>query len=247
MRHVIQSRDNWNPLEVGLYAGLTMQEYLKAPGLSRSDLVRVMDRPSDLADGIQTPSTRAMEFGTLLNDFLLFGWRNYYVRPAEYPSTPKPTKAEPNPVTEMKPWNGNATWCVEWMTKHSDKPILPGEGEHSSAMLNNCAEKVLACPVAVQLIKEAAPEVSIFSAHESHRKLLRCRPDLIKLCEDGSEAPTLRTSRPPATLQPLASSARFSGSSTTSKPPSSAIACSNSASPQSATTSSQSKRASAPA
>lgn len=41
--------------------------------------------------------------------------KQFVVTPTEYPSTGKPTKADPFPATEMKPWNGNATYCKEWM------------------------------------------------------------------------------------------------------------------------------------
>lgn len=52
-------------------------------------------------------------------DMLLFDGEKtfakaFVVTPAEYPSTGKPTKNDPFPVTTMKPWNGNAGYCDEW-------------------------------------------------------------------------------------------------------------------------------------
>lgn len=53
-------------------------------------------------------------------DMLLFDGEEtfakaFVVTPSEYPSTGKPTKLDPFPATEMKPWNANATYCKEWM------------------------------------------------------------------------------------------------------------------------------------
>lgn len=52
---------------------------------------------------------------TLLFDGVETFSRQFVTTPTEYPSTGKPTKADPFPATEMKPWSGNANYCKEWM------------------------------------------------------------------------------------------------------------------------------------
>lgn len=55
--------------------------------------------------------------------------RSFIATPATYVSEGKPTKANPFPVAEEKPWNGNATACKEWMDEQraEGREILSAE------------------------------------------------------------------------------------------------------------------------
>jgi hypothetical protein len=178
----IKTAAQWEPEQTGIYTGLTMQTYLQAPGASRSLLARVAARPST---GLQMEagSSDAQAWGTLLNDLLLFGTRDYYVRPDVYETGDrKPETGKP----ETKPWNGNAGVCKEWLRAHRDRPVIRAKGEHSAEWLDKAAAKALADPRVRELLKVCAhKEVSIFARHEEYHFLLKGRPDLLGVFPDG--------------------------------------------------------------
>jgi hypothetical protein len=173
----------FKPHEKGVYLGIPMVAYLAMPGVNRSLLSTVADRPSH--HDKESESTAAQEWGTLFNDLLFFGTRNYYVQPETYEVTPKATKANPFPETETKPWSGNATVCKEWVAAHQDKPILPATGSHSEDWLNKALMKCLADQRVRALMKDAQFEVTMVGAGPEKYKwpLSKCRPDLVKLAD----------------------------------------------------------------
>ena len=172
---------NWKEYERGMFLGLPMDTYLKAPGANRSLLQKCAERPSHAEK--YSEGSEAQNWGTLFNDLLFFGTRNYYVRPDTYESTPKATKADHFPVAETKPWNGNATVCKEWMEAHTDKPILPATGSHSEDWMNKALAKCHADPRIKEMLDGAMFEVTIFGVgpEEFHHPLAKCRPDIVKL------------------------------------------------------------------
>jgi hypothetical protein len=180
--HKIHPATAWKEGERGIYEGVPMDVYRKARGVSRSELAKVMERPNHRLK--ESAPTEPQVWGTLFNDLLLFGSRNFHVRPDFYPA--KDGKAANAPTIE-KPWNGNATFCSDWMAAHSDKPILKSSGPHSAAWLNKALAKAEAMPAVQQLLEGAAREVSIFGAgpEEHGWPLAKGRPDILKLTEDG--------------------------------------------------------------
>jgi hypothetical protein len=180
--HQIQPFSAWKEGERGIYAGLPMDVYRKARGVSRTELARLMERPSHRNK--ETPSTEAQVWGTLFNDLLLFGDRNFHVRPDFYPAKDGKTKDAP---TVDKPWNGNATFCSDWMAAHSDKPILKSSGPHSAGWLNRALKVASENPAVQQLMQGASFEVSLFGAgpEEHGWPLAKGRPDILKLTDDG--------------------------------------------------------------
>lgn len=178
----IQPYTAWKEGERGIFTGIPMDIYRKARGVSRSELAKVMERPSHRHK--ETPSTEAQNWGTLFNDLILFGTRNFHVRPDTYPA--KDGKAANAPMID-KPWNGNATFCSDWLAEHSDKPILKASGPHSAAWLTKALAVAQANHAFQELMEGAAREVSLFGAgpEEHGWPLAKGRPDILKLTEDG--------------------------------------------------------------
>lgn len=178
----IQPFSAWKEGERGIFTGLPMDVYRKARGVSRSELAKIMERPNHRLK--ESASTEAQVWGTLFNDLVLFGDRNFHVRPDFYPAKDGKTKDAP---TVDKPWNGNATFCSDWMAAHSDKPILKASGPHSAAWLSKALAKTQASPAFQQLAIGASCEVSLFGAgpEEHGWPLAKGRPDLLKLTDDG--------------------------------------------------------------
>lgn len=183
-----------------MFGGLAMATYLTMPGANRSLLHTVAGRPSH--KDILRPSSTAQEWGTLFNDLLLFGTREYYVRPDAYQATPKPTKAEPTPRPETKPWSGNAAVCKSWVAAHQDKPILGFTGEHSEDWLNKALAKAVCTLRVLELMKDAHKEVTIVGdGPEEYRfPLAKCRPDLIKDAEGTLVLADVKTTNDAGTL-----------------------------------------------
>lgn len=178
----IQPYSAWKEGERGIYTGIPMDVYRQARGVSRSELAKVMERPNHRLK--ETAPSEAQVWGTLFNDLLLFGDRNFHVRPDYYPAKDGKSKDAP---TVDKPWNGNATFCAEWMAAHSDKPILKASGPHSAAWLNKALAKTEASAAVQKLLEGASREVSIFGAgpEEHGWPLAKGRPDLLKLTDEG--------------------------------------------------------------
>lgn len=175
---------DFKPGERGAFLGLPMETYLNAPGANRSLLATVADRPSHHSK--DWPGSAAQEWGTLFNDLLFFGTRNYYVQPETYESTPKATKANPFPEPEIKPWSGNATVCKEWVAAHKDKPVIPATGSHSEDWLNKALAVCQANARVQKLLADAQFEVTMFGGGPEEYKwpLAKCRPDIVKVLPD---------------------------------------------------------------
>lgn len=172
--HKLQSASKWQPNEIGLYAGLSMEQYLDAPGASRSLLARVAARPSTAHE--RGESTEAMRWGTLFNDLLLFGQASFHTKPETYLGDPQ---------SAPKPWNGNATACKQWLAEHTDRPVLRARGDHSAEWLTKALEQCQRNARVVALLKLCPHrEATVFARHEEDHFLLKGRPDLLGLPED---------------------------------------------------------------
>lgn len=170
----------------GIYAGIAMQEYLTMPGANRSLLNTVAKRPSHHSKSF--PGSDAQTWGTLFNDLLFFGTREYYVQPLTYQAPVKSAKSDTAQITETKLWNGNATVCKKWLAEHTDKPVLQGIGAHSVEWLNLALAKTVSSLRVLELMKDAQFEVTCIGAgpEEYKHPLAKCRPDLMKASEDGT-------------------------------------------------------------
>ncbi len=178
---LIREAAEWKPDTPGIFEGLTMAQYLDAPGVSRSLLRRVAERPSTATQS--TESTDAQEFGTLLNDLVIFGTRNYHVRPDWYDDNGVVLEGSPG----AKRWNGNSNVCKAWLKEHRDKPVLPANGEHSATWLERARMAVEKDARAQALFKVCGlREASLFARSEDYHFMLKSRPDFLAF--DGSRA-----------------------------------------------------------
>lgn len=185
-KRVLSDAAAWEPNEIGIFTGIPMRAYLDAPGVNRSLLRTVAERPS--AHEAKSESSQVQQWGTLFNDLVLFGTREFYVRPDTYEALVKG-------VQVTKPWNGNATACEEWLAAHTDKPVLRATGDHSAEWLNRAAEKLLA-DRRFQEVQSVCPqkEVSIFARHEEHANcLIKCRPDMLGLHDSRAVFADIKT------------------------------------------------------
>ena len=78
----------FEPNKVGLFAGLAMDTYQAAPGLSKSKLDTLARSPLDYIrqqnGTLQRETTEAMELGTIYHSGLFEGRRGYHVKPETY-------------------------------------------------------------------------------------------------------------------------------------------------------------------
>lgn len=90
--------------------------------MSPSSLKEFAGCPSRWRAGYSSPPSEAKDWGNLLDVLLLtpesFETR-FSVKPATYPADGK--KGEQ--PTE-KPWNGNSTWCKDWIEAQGDKRVI---------------------------------------------------------------------------------------------------------------------------
>lgn len=88
--------------------------------MSPSSLKAFMECASRYKAGYQPPDTEAKDWGSLLDTLLLTPKQfeaRYSIKPATYPDSK---------TGEAKPWNGNATFCKEWIAEQADRQIVSG-------------------------------------------------------------------------------------------------------------------------
>jgi len=124
--------------------------------MSPSSLKPFLECPSRWKAGYQSPESEAKDWGNLLDTLLLtpdqFKSR-YAVKPATYPSDGK--KGEP--PTE-KPWNGNSTWCREWIESQGDKCVI-SKAELETAQ--TAVKKLLADETIAELLETSQKQVHV--------------------------------------------------------------------------------------
>jgi hypothetical protein len=104
--------------------------------------------PSRWFNGYVSPESEAKRWGDMLDTFILTPelWsERFAVKPATYK----------NEKGEVKPWNGNATKCKEWLELQSDKTVVSArEVEHVNAAKNRLFDE----PTCDAFLLSAAPE-----------------------------------------------------------------------------------------
>lgn len=165
-------------LKDGIYVGLDAGKYFAADRLGSTDLKTLHNSPADWWYGSRHNPDRGesepsdeMEFGSALHLLLLEGEDAYakhcVVKPAEYPDAK---------TGELKPWNGNATYCRDWMEIHQgpDVHIITEDADrrvrHMAALIQNHPE--LGGPM-----MKGLSEVSVLWTHEASGLRLRARFD----------------------------------------------------------------------
>lgn len=170
----IYENTEYKPNEIGVFTGLQMEVYRRAPGLAESDLQTFLRSPAAFAKNERTEATPDMEFGTLFHSFLLGGSAEYRVAPETYPA---PESAKKDAPMVEKPWNWNANFCKDWAASNPAVPILARHGQNSEAMLKAMRDKVMSHPIGKKLVTQLTPEVSLFSRSEDYPVLCKGRPD----------------------------------------------------------------------
>jgi exodeoxyribonuclease VIII len=167
--------------EEGTYFDMPAEVYHAAPAVSKSLLWEFHEAATPLHFHKREPkvATADMQFGTVCHAAILQSellHQSYHLKPEQYPSTPKATKANPNPAPEMKKWNGNADWCEKWIKEHSDRPILSRDQVDK---IPKIAERVRALKEFGSALKHGQTEVSFFKRDEETGLMLKCRCDLM--------------------------------------------------------------------
>jgi hypothetical protein len=172
----IYSASQFKPETQGIFTGLPMDVYQKAPGLSKSRGFTLGRSPIDykrIEVGQLRPAvTEALEHGEIYHSLVFENRRDFHIEPKTY-KAPESTK-KGAPIID-KPWNNNANACKDWNAKHSDRPILSdydaGEIERSAKYLRDhpLAGPILAAPGLI--------EVSFFAVEPKRGILLKGRAD----------------------------------------------------------------------
>lgn len=112
--------------------------------MSRSDLMEFAVCPSRWINGGHVEEeTTSTEWGSLVDCLVTDSARfdeRFAIKPEKYPVLDKSGK----PTGEEKPWNGNSTWCKEWMAAQSGRCcISTQERENASAAAKRAAQPLL--------------------------------------------------------------------------------------------------------
>lgn len=114
--------------------------------MSRSDLVEFDRCPSRWRRGYREneEGTDATEWGSLI-DCMLFDRdrfrERFSVKPETYPAPASHAKVKSGKIKEGDPlpWNGNATWCEDWILEHKDQALI----KYSDYQKSETAQKML--------------------------------------------------------------------------------------------------------
>jgi len=167
----------WEPNKLGMFAGLPMDTYQSAPGLSKSGSDVLRRSPIDyykqcVARTDVRTATDAMQYGTLTHSLLFEGRSDFYLRPETYSGK---ESAKKDAALIEKPWNANSNTCKEWLAAHSDKPVL--SANETEALIAFC-DYIRDHRHAKQLLaKGQHAEVSMFAREKTYGKIIKCRAD----------------------------------------------------------------------
>lgn len=181
---MIHPATSWEPNKLGMFAGLPMDSYQRAPGFSKSGSDVLRRSPLDyLKQFVERTETRdatpAMEYGTLTHSLLFDGQGNFHERPDTYLGSESPKKGA---LTIEKPWNANSNTCKAWLAAHSDKPVLSREEAED---LTRFCYHIRHHRHARQLLQKVQHvEVSMFAREKTYGKIIKCRADSL-WTEDG--------------------------------------------------------------
>lgn len=148
----------------GVVKGMTMLDYLKAPGIAKHALDHFASSPLEYDDYMhgRLPEEKSpeMRFGSLVHSAVLENRQEWVVQPDTYPP-------------DDKPWNGNATFCKQWVEGQT-RPILKREEADSILAMMRL---VHLDPLAAPLLRSGEPENSMFAIDPATGFPLKSRPD----------------------------------------------------------------------
>lgn len=172
---------------------MSVEEYLKAPGINQSGLKRLARSPAHYREYVKNPPapTPDQKLGTVCHYGVfqphLFG-TSHYVKPSMYVSEDDVEKK----------WNGNSNICKTWLKEHSDRLVLTGEDR---GRVEGMCKSVFNHPAAALALAEGQPELSLFCEDPETGLQLKCRTDWLsgngcvdlKKCQDASKLGFRRT------------------------------------------------------
>ena len=148
------------------------------------------------ATSTSSDQTDAQAQGTLFHALLLepdAAKTRFIVAPDTYPSESSTGRGDNKVVTKTdKPWNGNATYCKEWLAEQSAQGRVvckPYELHAGRAM----AESVLEIPDAVTFLRGAQTEVAV--VWDDPQTGLRCKA-LLDILNSGQLGDVKSSSKP---------------------------------------------------
>lgn len=174
---MIRPLTEWHPNTPGMFAGLPMDIYQRAPGLSKSGTDVLRRSPADyraqfLQLDLIRETTDAMEYGTMTHSLLFENRRDWHTRPETYLG--RESAKKDSPVIE-KSWNANSNTCREWLAEHADKPVLSAvEGRELEQFVSYIKEHRHAKQL---LAMQQHAEVSMFAREKTYGKIIKCRAD----------------------------------------------------------------------
>lgn len=168
-------------LSEGSYSNVPEPEYRAADAVSQSELKEFGNAATPLHFKSKKPkeATPDMEFGTVCHTAILqpeFLSSSFYEKPEQYLHEDK------KGGSTWKSWNGNAEVCKDWLSTHSDKPILTSEKVKS---VHKIAERIRFIPEVSAALKAGQKELTHIKRDLETGLLLKCRVDLQCVDADG--------------------------------------------------------------
>lgn len=169
--------------------GLSFDEYRALPGFNAS-LLKVADSRSlahakAYIDGLPSPNSDALDFGSSFHNLLLRGVEDFVVRPDTYPAPEKHAKVKAGECKpgDPLPWNGNAGACKDWLSENAKGKLV--HDAESAASLRGMVTALRAHP-------EIAPHLNgqCELAVTAERKGLQYKA-LVDLLPDDPSAPVI--------------------------------------------------------
>lgn len=187
------------PFEPGIYRGIPAAVYHAAPFISNSGLKKFRkdgskkykhERDNPPAEEETTPAKiqgKLFHYATFEPE--LFGAGvSHYIRPATYPAPAANKKVKAGVLKAGDPirWNGNATYCKDWLEEHSELPIITQEQEDN---LRGAAQALMDDEFVGEMLRahKNSREVTVLARHPRTGLELKMRADL--LTEDAGGRP----------------------------------------------------------
>ncbi len=123
-----------------------------------------------------TPEKQAtpdMEFGSAAHCAILephLYHQKVVTRPAEYPDD----------KGNLKPWNGNSTWCITWLNNAKAKGLIVLSRDQASK-IPKIVERLNKIELVREALKHGQKEVSWFAQDDETGLELKCRTDLVAM------------------------------------------------------------------
>ncbi len=154
--------------QVGIFHGISIEQYRRMPGLSKSQFDLLHESPQifdEFRRGIYVPEqTPAMQMGSFVHAVVLEDRRDFVVQPA---------MIEDENGVSIK-WDGRKTICKLWTEAQIKSIITQGESDKIEAMARACVFD----PLASKLLGAGKAEVSLFALDPDGRAF-KARPDWV--------------------------------------------------------------------